>query len=51
MTDQMPINQNVSEERLIEEITGSTVPPDVPEHGDPIEPGDPEPEIDDERPS
>lgn len=43
MTDQTPINQTASEERLVEELTGSTVPPDVPEEGDPVEPGDPEP--------
>ncbi len=49
MTDQMPINQNVSEQRLVEELTGTTVPPDVPEDDDPIEPGDPQPENDDER--
>ncbi len=51
MTDQMPINQNAAEQRLVEELTGSTVQPEVPEPGEPVEPGDPVPATDDERSS
>ncbi len=48
MTEQTPINQTASEERLIEELTGATVPPDVPEDDDPVRPGDPEPTPDED---
>ncbi len=43
MTEQMPINQVAAEQRLVEELTGSTVLPKVPVDGEPVEPGDPEP--------
>ncbi len=45
MTEGIPINQGATEQRLIEELTGSSVPPKVPEPGAPVEPGDPEPEV------
>ncbi len=48
MTEQMPINQVAAEQRLVEELTGSTVPPKVPEHDEPVEPGDPVPTTEDE---
>ena len=48
MTEQIPINQGAAEQRLVEELTGSPVPPKVPEPGEPVEPGDPEPAISDE---
>ncbi len=48
MTEGIPINQGATEQRLIEELTGSSVPPKVPEPGAPVEPGDPEPEGQDE---
>lgn len=51
MTEQMPINQGAAEQRLIEELTGSTVPPKVPEPGEPVEPGDPIPATDEEHSS
>lgn len=51
MTEQMPINQVAAEQRLVEELTGSTVPPKVPERDQPVEPGDPEPLMDNENPS
>ena len=51
MTEQMPINQIAAEQRLIEGLTGSTVPSKVPEKGEPVEPGDPEPLMDKQRPS
>ncbi len=51
MTEQMPINQGAAEQRLVEKLTGSTVPPKVPEKGEPVEPGDPEPLMDKKRPS
>lgn len=51
MSEGMPINQVAAEQRLVEELTGSTVPPEVPDDDDPVEPGDPEPAMDDERTS
>lgn len=43
MTESMPINQTAAEQRLIEELTGSAIPPEVPDPGEPVRPGDPEP--------
>lgn len=51
MTEQMPINQVAAEQRLVEELTGATVPPKIPEHDEPVEAGDPVATTKDERPS
>lgn len=43
MTEQMPINQAAAEQRLVEELTGSTPPLEVPDEPELARPGDPEP--------
>ena len=49
MTEQMPINQQATEQRLVEELTGSAPP--VEEHAEPdlVRPGDPEATFDEEQ--
>ncbi|WP_158600638.1 hypothetical protein [Tessaracoccus antarcticus] len=47
MTEQMPINQAATEQRLVEELTGTTPPLEEPAQRDLVQAGDPEP-IDDD---
>lgn len=51
MTESMPINQGATEQRLMEELTGSPIPPEVPKPGEPVRPGDPEPQEDVKEPA
>ncbi len=43
MTEQMPLNQAATEQRLVEELTGVTTPVREPRDARDREPGDPEP--------
>ncbi|MGV8845582.1 hypothetical protein [Tessaracoccus sp.] len=43
MTEQMPLNQAATKQRLVEELTGVTTPVHEPRDTRDREPGDPEP--------
>ena len=51
MTEQIPINQAATEQRLVEELTGSTPSLEKPPEAELAEAGDPDPVTDDQRSS